>query len=369
MLLQRSDTSCCQRHMEDQVGVPCRARNLNRGWRCSTLGIMVAITLTVTLEGSFADTPKTGSYAIATSSGEYLVAVGGGGRRSDAIHSDAKKVGPWETFKIEDVGNGWQAIRASNGNYLVFVGGGGQTKDVVHTDAKKVGPWEKVQFVDLGDGWYAIRTSSGKYVVAVGGGGKINDVIHTDATKIGPWEKFQLVSPQAGSPPPPVKLGSSQSGGGAPPSVSAVPPGFSGLPGRSSGANKPSQDSSQQTTTCEGAGTACTVHPPECRGRGERWTVSGKIECKNGKAICVAKLGTDYCNKCGGECGGCYGQSCSTGSLCVPGSTCENYHATLNSDQRWQCRPIGRGCTPINNLCWTKDEIGKAQLGCVEGLR
>ena len=41
-----------------------------------------------------------GVYAIQTINGHYLTAVGGGGRTTDTIHSDATRVGSWERFRV-----------------------------------------------------------------------------------------------------------------------------------------------------------------------------------------------------------------------------------------------------------------------------
>ena len=101
-----------------------------------------------------------------------------------------------------------------------------------------------------------------------------------------------------------------------------------------------------------------TVRVPRC----------GTIQCVRGRSTCVAVAGKDYCNQCGCDCGGCFGHCCSTASGCSPGQLCVNYRLSLNAVQRWQCRSLGSGCTEIPNLCWTKGEVGIAQLGCIEGF-
>jgi hypothetical protein len=40
------------------------------------------------------------SYALQTVNGRYLTAVGGGGRITDTIHSNATVAGAWEKFHI-----------------------------------------------------------------------------------------------------------------------------------------------------------------------------------------------------------------------------------------------------------------------------
>jgi hypothetical protein len=38
--------------------------------------------------------------SLQTSNGYYLTAVGGGGRNTDVIHSDATRIGSWEQFRL-----------------------------------------------------------------------------------------------------------------------------------------------------------------------------------------------------------------------------------------------------------------------------
>jgi hypothetical protein len=131
-----------------------------------------------------------------TSNGHYLTAVGGGGRTTDVLHTDATRVGSWERFTLVDSGDGAPNIHygvlTTNGHYLTAVGGGGRTTDVMHSDAPWLLDWEKLTMISLGLGVYAIQTIDGHYLTAVGAGGRITDTIHSDATRIGSWEKFRL---------------------------------------------------------------------------------------------------------------------------------------------------------------------------------
>ncbi len=133
---------------------------------------------------------------IQTVDGHYLTAVGGGGRTTDVIHTDATRIGSWEKFTLIDSGDGASnihyGVRTTNGHYLTAVGGGGRTTDVIHSDAPWLLDWEKFTFVSLGYGWYAIQTIDGHYLTAVGGGGRITDTIHSDAPWIRSWEEFRV---------------------------------------------------------------------------------------------------------------------------------------------------------------------------------
>lgn len=135
---------------------------------------------------------------IQTYNGRYLTAVGGGGRLTDVLHTDARVPRNWERFVLEDTEEGRTTgivrygIRTYRGNYLTAVGGGGRTTDVIHSDATWLRDWEKFKFNSLGFNWYSIQTISGHYLTAVGGGGRVTDVIHSDATVVGNWEKFKV---------------------------------------------------------------------------------------------------------------------------------------------------------------------------------
>ena len=131
-----------------------------------------------------------------TVNGHYLTAVGGGGRTTDVIHTDATRIGSWEKFTLIDSGTGTPVIQygllTTNGHYLTAVGGGGRTTDVIHSDATHLLGWEYFTLNSLGGGVYDIQTLDGHYVTAVGGGGRTTDTIHSDATRVGAWEKFTV---------------------------------------------------------------------------------------------------------------------------------------------------------------------------------
>lgn len=137
------------------------------------------------------------SCVIMTYTGNYITAVGGGGRVTDVIHTNATQAQSWERFTLEDSCDGSSfinyGIKTVKGNYLSAVGGGGRITDVIHSDATQLQAWEKFKMISLGNGLYAIQTISGHYVTAVGGGGRITDTIHTDATQIQNWEKFRII--------------------------------------------------------------------------------------------------------------------------------------------------------------------------------
>jgi hypothetical protein len=148
-------------------------------------------------------TPLAGEFAIATwQKGTFLTAVGGGGRISDTIRTDATKIQAWEKFKLwgGDPSNPqYSAIQTVTGNFLTAVDGGGRISDTIHTNATQINTWEMFRLIPSGVSqqpgmwWSAIATYNGHYVTAVGGGGQSSgDTLHTDALKPDNWELFIL---------------------------------------------------------------------------------------------------------------------------------------------------------------------------------
>jgi hypothetical protein len=131
---------------------------------------------------------------IQTINGNYLTAVGGGGRTSDVLHTDARQALSWEKFVLEDLGEGDSSygFRTKSGRYLTAVGGGGRITDVMHSDATQINAWERLRIWSLGGGYFSIQTYNGRYLTAVGGGGRTYDAIHSDATQVQAWEKFKF---------------------------------------------------------------------------------------------------------------------------------------------------------------------------------
>jgi hypothetical protein len=149
-------------------------------------------------------------FAIQTIKGFYVTAVGGGGRTTDAIHTDATQLQAWEQFRIVkcgDVGSGYAYhIKAANGEYLIPVDSSGLVGSI---RLDNLGAYERksLRFYRQGDGSYALQTSfnlyySLKYVTALGGGGQVQKYIsgtqrsrifHTVATQVQAWEKFRVI--------------------------------------------------------------------------------------------------------------------------------------------------------------------------------
>ncbi|ODT46633.1 MAG: hypothetical protein ABS70_00480 [Nitrospira sp. SCN 59-13] len=149
-----------------------------------------------------------GTFTIKTYDGHFLTALGGGGKSTDAFHTDAVQANTWEYYyflKCGDLGSGYQyAIRPTGtGNipgkgdfvsYLTALNGGGMASQAI-TAFSGLQAGSRFRLLRQSDGSYALQTSNGvNYLTAVGGGGIASgDNLHTDARQVQAWEKFKIV--------------------------------------------------------------------------------------------------------------------------------------------------------------------------------
>jgi hypothetical protein len=135
--------------------------------------------------------------ALGTVNGNYLTAVGGGGRTSDVLHTNATRVGAWEKFTLIDAGDSIHfGLRTSQGYFLTAVDSGGRTTDVIHSNATSLQGWEEFTFASVAGGGTnpgSIQALDGHFLTAVSGGGRTTDVIHSNATRVGSWERFNFI--------------------------------------------------------------------------------------------------------------------------------------------------------------------------------
>jgi hypothetical protein len=92
--------------------------------------------------------------AFQTQSGSFLTAVNAGGMGGPnanpyQIHTDVpptRAVGPWEQFRLVRLEGSKCALQTKTGFWLTAVNGGGwgeaANRFPIHTDARRVGPWE-----------------------------------------------------------------------------------------------------------------------------------------------------------------------------------------------------------------------------------
>jgi hypothetical protein len=144
-----------------------------------------------------------------TRRGNFVTALGGGGKPTEAFHTDAIAADAWEYFyvlKCGDLGDGYYyAIRpvdtgfvpggGNNPRFISATGGGGRIQNAM-TSNTSVGAWEMFNLEKQSNGTYALRTASRNFVTAVGNGGiahptPSSDTLHTDATRLQTWEQFR----------------------------------------------------------------------------------------------------------------------------------------------------------------------------------
>jgi hypothetical protein len=76
-------------------------------------------------------------------------------------------------------------------------------------------------------------------------------------------------------------------------------------------------------------------------------TGPGKIRCANNTPICEVEANS-FCTICGGNCGGCAGDSCISDDDCGPGAVCQTSAALPHV-----CKPIEpTACHRISGYCW-----------------
>lgn len=128
--------------------------------------------------------------------GTYLTAVGGGGRITDVIHTNAVQPLGWETFTLwADSARQNYAFQTVNDHFITAVNAGGMTSDAIHSDATRIRGWEMFKLVrQLQSGTTAIQTQKGFFLTAVGGGGHDSgETIHTDAVNAREWEFYNII--------------------------------------------------------------------------------------------------------------------------------------------------------------------------------
>ena len=183
--------------------------SINNNWYMFNIDVWWTCSTACSQQSPLTSSTVTIPIAIKTIDGHSITVVNGGGLggpntgpNSVAIHTDAVKAGPWETFKVEWVDAAHFALKTVNGNYITAVKGGGiggpnDATSPVHTDASWVGAWEKLTLnYNSSDKTATIQTPNGRYLTAVNGGGfgGLNNVpVHTDAKQLGPWETFSFV--------------------------------------------------------------------------------------------------------------------------------------------------------------------------------
>lgn len=144
-----------------------------------------------------------GIIGLRTFDGHFLTALGGGGKKTAAFHTDATVENEWEWFSVlksGDLGSGFRyAIRPAgvdNTSAFLTVLGAQPTMTFDHLlSANSI-----FTLAQLDDGRYALQLPDGeRYVSAVGGGGLANGDNLLTATHVLAWEKFRFVDQRDGT--------------------------------------------------------------------------------------------------------------------------------------------------------------------------
>ena len=125
-----------------------------------------------------AGVPASGSICDRDFGSYFVTAVGGGGKTTDVLHTDAVKPSAWEKFTLWFVpSTGEYGIQTLNGEFLFATNGGAlaslfpfgnQEVDTIQSTAEYIIDYERFRI--SGTGSFTIRTVRGFYLIAVGGG-------------------------------------------------------------------------------------------------------------------------------------------------------------------------------------------------------
>lgn len=121
--------------------------------------------------------------ALRAHNGQYVCAEGSGGRE---LVANRNARGEWETFIMEELGNGRVALRAFDGQYVCAEGGGGGN---VIANRHARAQWETFQLIRASNGKVGFKTRNGHYLCAEGGGGR---ELVANRTRRDVWETFTI---------------------------------------------------------------------------------------------------------------------------------------------------------------------------------
>ena len=149
---------------------------------------------------------RNGVYSIGTFNNHFLTALGGGGKTTDAFHTDATSASTWEQFRLikcGDLGSGYtyaiiqtgvKATSSPSNQYLNAVDGGGRATQAM-TAFGDLGLNARFKLIGLADGSFAVQAPDGIHYVTADDGGGIEggDALLTNQTHIQAWETFKIV--------------------------------------------------------------------------------------------------------------------------------------------------------------------------------
>lgn len=121
-----------------------------------------------------------------TANGHFVRAMSGGG---SFISAGSDQVGTWESFILEQAGNGKVLLRARDGHYVAL---DSYLVGTLKASNHDKGPAAQFELVDRGNGQIALKADNGKFLRAdfAGGAG-----LSARASAADRWETFELIRP------------------------------------------------------------------------------------------------------------------------------------------------------------------------------
>lgn len=129
------------------------------------------------------------SIRIRASNGLYVSAdLGATEEQLGVLIANRPEAGAWETFAVEDLGEGKLALRAANGRVVCADRSKGGR---LQANREQVGDWETFELLSFNEQSKVLRTMDGFYVCADQGlEGSANATLMADRKEAGPWETF-----------------------------------------------------------------------------------------------------------------------------------------------------------------------------------
>jgi hypothetical protein len=131
------------------------------------------------------------SIRLRASNGMYVSAdLGATGEQLGVLIANRPEPGAWETFAVEDLGEGKMALRAANGRVVCADRAKGGR---LQANRDQIGDWETFELLSFNDQNKVLRTMDGFYVCADQSlEGAANATLTADRKEAGEWETFVI---------------------------------------------------------------------------------------------------------------------------------------------------------------------------------
>ncbi|MEL6534940.1 MAG: hypothetical protein AAFQ98_05980 [Bacteroidota bacterium] len=123
--------------------------------------------------------------ALKAVNGQYVCAEGAGAK---SLIANRTKLGSWEQFTVDYLGDNRFALKAVNGKYVCAENAG---KGALIANRTQVGTWETFEWIESGTK-VSIRARANNQLVCAEDAGKKNLIANRG--KIGSWERFEVIN-------------------------------------------------------------------------------------------------------------------------------------------------------------------------------